>query len=789
MKFQFGLGIRSRLALGFTVIIILLAAMIGLVLVTLANYQQDLRVARQLDATALSARTLRSALEAEALSFTDLLLRPNPTTEGRYQLENNNLDRLFPELQQAQLTPSESAELSLILEQHQNLEQIYATDIQLAKAENPNRAQDIWVRQARPVLDILIARTNHFSSVVSDRANQSVISADNNVKENQNLIIIAVLVVIGFGVVVALTTIRGVSKLYANLKKTSWELEISHEALTEYNNDLEQKVVERTALLQKATDVAIEARAEAERANQSKSSFLANMSHELRTPLNAIIGYSEMLQEEATDNGQEEYVPDLQKIHVAGSHLLSLINDILDLSKIEVGKMELYLETFDIATLLNNVENTVRPLVQKKANLLEITYSPQIGSMKADLTKVRQALFNLLSNASKFTEHGRIVLEVTRQTKPELSEGEWLIFSVSDSGIGMNEEQMAKLFQAFSQADASTTRKYGGTGLGLAITKHFCLMMGGDISVTSELGVGTTFTISLPAEVKDPQVKPKVESVLESSQVVQVVGPLPALNQKADKILVIDDDPQVGNLLQQMLTKEGFDVSYANSGEEGLRLAKEIRPDAITLDVLMPGMDGWIVLSRLKAEPELADIPVIVLTMLNDYNMGYALGATEYLTKPIDRERLVTILKKFQPEQIASAPVLVVEDDKATRDILSRTLERDGWSVTEAANGRLGLQVVTQQCPGLILLDLEMPEMDGFEFLEKMRALPACREVPVIVVTAKDITPQERQRLNGYVEKILQKGAYSREALMLEVRDLLNTTLNTNKMPTPQPTQ
>jgi CheY-like chemotaxis protein len=200
-------------------------------------------------------------------------------------------------------------------------------------------------------------------------------------------------------------------------------------------------------------------------------------------------------------------------------------------------------------------------------------------------------------------------------------------------------------------------------------------------------------------------------------------------------------------------------------------------------------MDGWIVLSRLKAEPELADIPVIVLTMLNDYNMGYALGATEYLTKPIDRERLVTILKKFQPEQIAAAPVLVVEDDKATRDILSRTLERDGWSVTEAANGRLGLQVVTQQCPGLILLDLEMPEMDGFEFLEKMRALPSCREVPVIVVTAKDITPQERQRLNGYVEKILQKGAYSREALMLEVRDLLNTTLNTNKIPTPQPTQ
>jgi CheY-like chemotaxis protein len=348
----------------------------------------------------------------------------------------------------------------------------------------------------------------------------------------------------------------------------------------------------------------------------------------------------------------------------------------------------------------------------------------------------------------------------------------------------MTEEQMAKLFQAFTQADSSTTRKYGGTGLGLAITKHFCLMMGGDIAVTSEPGVGTTFTIRLPAEVKDPQAKTKIESVLESNQLAQIIGPLPTLNQKTDKILVIDDDPQVGNLLQQMLTKEGFDVSYADSGEEGLRLAKEIRPDAITLDVLMPGMDGWIVLSRLKAEPELADIPVIVLTMLNDYNMGYALGATEYLTKPIDRERLVTILKKFQPEQIAAAPVLVVEDDKATRDILSRTLERDGWNVTEAANGRLGLQVVTQQCPGLILLDLEMPEMDGFEFLEKMRALPACREVPVIVVTAKDITPQERQRLNGYVEKILQKGAYSREALMLEVRDLLNTTLNTNKVAT-----
>ncbi|MCG3163946.1 MAG: Sensor histidine kinase RcsC [Acidobacteria bacterium] len=490
-------------------------------------------------------------------------------------------------------------------------------------------------------------------------------------------------------------------------------------------------------------------------ANQAKSTFLANMSHELRTPLNAVIGYSEMLQEEAEDLGQAEFIPDLKKINAAGRHLLELINSVLDLSKIEAGKMELYLETFEVRNLIADVAAVIEPLIARNANRLEINCAPDVGAMRADLTKVRQVLFNLLSNASKFTESGTITLDAARR-------GDWLVFRVSDSGIGMTREQMDKLFQPFMQADASTTRQYGGTGLGLTITRKFCEMMGGSVNVESEPGRGTTFTIELPAQVGEAKTPGE-----------RVVAPLSEVSDSAPLILVIDDDPGVQELMTRFLNREGFRVASALDGQEGLRLARELRPAAITLDVMMPGMDGWAVLSALKADAATADLPVIMLTIVDEKNLGYALGAAEYLNKPIDRERLLSLLEKYRPE-VQTGSVLVVEDDAATRDVLRRLLEKEGWRVIEAENGRVGLECLAQQTPHLILLDLMMPEMDGFAFVEELQKGPLRGSIPIIVITAKDVTVEDRLRLNGYVEKILEKGAYSREELLREVRDLVS---------------
>ncbi len=406
--------------------------------------------------------------------------------------------------------------------------------------------------------------------------------------------------------------------------------------------DQNRQIQEQYRMIEQALQSALEANEAARAANQAKSAFLANMSHELRTPLNAILGYSEMLAEDAGAEGRADRLADLLKIQTAGRHLLGLINDVLDLSKIEAGKMKLYLETFDIAQVVEEAVGTVRPLVEQKGNHLEVRCPGDIGQLREDVTKVRQVLLNLLSNAAKFTEKGVVTLEVRRENGRE---GNWVFFRVQDTGIGMSPDQVGRLFKAFTQADAGTMRKYGGTGLGLAISRKLCRMMGGNIEVESEPGKGSVFTVRLPGEIENfdgEATSVRLPQSVERSFVESVELPL-----RRGVMLVVDDDPSVRDLMMRLCMKEGYRVLTAQSGQEALRLAREKRPDLITLDLIMPGMDGWAVLKELKSDPELAPTPVIILSIADEKERGLAMGASEYLVKPVDRDRLAGVLQTY----------------------------------------------------------------------------------------------------------------------------------------------
>ena len=523
----------------------------------------------------------------------------------------------------------------------------------------------------------------------------------------------------------------------ALLEEKSRALFEKNQELGALNARLEQLVEARTAELAQARDQAVEA-------SRTKSQFLANMSHELRTPLNAIIGYSELMLEEAADRGDEVSTPDLRRIHGAGKHLLALINDILDLSKIEAGQMTVHLERVALAPLLRTALDTVAPTAEKAGIALELDLDPRLGEVHTDAMRLGQVVLNLLSNAVKFTSKGSVTLSAR-------GDGDTVVLEVRDTGIGIAPDVLPQLFAAFRQADGTTARRYGGTGLGLAISRHFARMLGGDISAESTLGVGSVFRVRIATSGQSLRPRSRPASAAPGAIKTQV------------DVLVIDDDATARDLLARVLGGVGYSVRVASTAVEGLALARAQQPSLIVLDILMPQVDGWQVLALLRDDPTLADVPVLVASVVDGRAPCLALGAAAFVPKPLDRDRILSAARRLA---LPPALALVVDDDDDSRTILRRALADAGYRVAEANGGREALARMRSSPPDMVLLDLMMPDGDGFEVIEAMQASEALRAVPVAVVTACQVGEAERQRLAGHARRVFEKGRYSVEELV-----------------------
>jgi signal transduction histidine kinase/DNA-binding response OmpR family regulator len=499
------------------------------------------------------------------------------------------------------------------------------------------------------------------------------------------------------------------------------------------------------------------ARERAESATLSRDYFLAQISHELRTPLNHVLGFCQLLELTGLNEGQQR---DLQKIHRAGNHLQALIDDILDYQKIIMSQIPMQWEDFDAAPWVLEVVDSMAPKVAEKGNRLEVHCAADLGRIRSDKNRFRQILTNLLSNAAKFTSQGLITVTAAR----EWQDGQGcVVVRVADTGKGISPENQAKLFKPFGRLSDKRDNPEG-TGLGLAICKTLCEKMGGAMAVTSAPDKGSTFSFRLPADTAAEYSGPP--SPVPLALAGNKSAPTPAPGQPWT-VLVIDDDPQVGELMKRFLEKEGFAIKVAFNGAQALEMVKIVRPAVIVLDVLMPGIDGWGVLAALKNDLEVADIPVIILSIVEDQSRGFLLGANEYVTKPVDWERLGALLRKFRTP--AGGGVLVVDDDGPWRELCCRALEASGFSVIQAADGVSGLRRLAEQRPSLILLDLMLPEMDGFEFLETVRRNPEWQGVTIVVMTAKELQAEDRRRLNGRVQEILEKGRRSLDELLGDI--------------------
>ena len=527
--------------------------------------------------------------------------------------------------------------------------------------------------------------------------------------------------------------------------------------LATLNIELEDKVKARTEEIETANRELQNANIKIMEADRLKSEFLANMSHELRTPMNAIIGFTRLVRRKAADVLAERQLDNLEKVEISATQLLALINDILDLSKIEAGKMSLNVMSFDFVPLVDTCFSTVEPMVKKETVRLIKDIPEDLAEMQSDPDKLKQIIINLLSNALKFTDRGEVKLSARLETDS-------LSIIVSDTGVGIPDDALEYIFDEFRQVDGSSTRRHGGTGLGLSITKKLTKMLGGAIEASSVEGKGSTFTISLPFKVKDGELPH--QGVSEEDEDI-------TLNSTGDKkiLLAIDDDPNALILLKQNLEDENYYVIGALSADEGIQKAREINPYAITLDILMPKKDGWEVLNCLKADPATQDIPIIVISNIDNKGLGISLGAFDYIVKPFQKKAILSALNRIPV--IDAKNVLVVDDEASAVDLLTQILQEEGYHVKGVCNGKEALDVLETKPQDIILLDLLMPEMDGFEVIQKIKAHHDWCNIPIIVVTAKDLTDKEWNILNKSVDSIIQKSGLSEDHLMDEIQTLL----------------
>ena len=524
------------------------------------------------------------------------------------------------------------------------------------------------------------------------------------------------------------------------------------------------RVVER----KRAEIVLRRAKEEAEEASRAKSVFLANMSHELRTPLNAIIGFTRLVMRRSKDVLPAKQHENLEKILVSGEHLLSLINAVLDLSKIEAGRIEVRPVEFALEPLVDLCLRTVEPMLRSDRVRLTTDFDPDLPALVQDQEKVRQILTNLLGNAAKFTAGGSIAVHARRH------DGE-MVIEVSDTGIGIPEQARELIFEEFRQVDGGSTKQHGGTGLGLAISRRLARLLGGDITVESAVGTGSTFAVRLPLRYGVmPPVRPAPvigHGAAKAAAGGQTSEPAGA-SRNGRTVLVIDDDPNVIELLRENLAEVGYRVVGVHDGDEGIDKAREIKPDSIVLDIILPRKDGWQVLHELKADPATCDIPVVLLSVVDQKNLGYRLGAADYLVKPFERETLLTALSR------AARPcrrLLVADDDPNVVDMVRQLLEGEPCAVDAAADGREALKVIAERPPDAVFLDLLMPGLDGFSVLEELQADPGRRDIPVIILTAKTLTDEESALLKRRTLTVVEKRGLERDALLREVRRALTT--------------
>jgi signal transduction histidine kinase/DNA-binding response OmpR family regulator len=722
--------VQTKLLVAFLAIVVLLIALGAIGLYELSAVNQRTEELIKSERKIAAYRQVQHDTTSQLYSVSSALL---VSDERTLDSALRQLNQFGYDLERLQFVAKDEIKLlGKVREEYDRFIAVVTRVVELIRGGRVDEAREAQLKEARPLANRLERLTNELVNKAEADVVAGIEASGEAYRTSQTIVVAFVVGAIGLALILGRTISWSLIGPLREIDRRLNEIASGDftERVTVGNRD---ELGALAANVNRTSEQLGDLYRQLEMASEHKSAFLASMSHELRTPLNAIIGYSEMLYETAQDEGQDELLPDLAKIRDAGRHLLGLINDILDLSKIEAGKMDLYLEDVDLASLIEEVRSIVEPLAAGNANRLEIACPAALSTLHTDRTKLKQSLLNLLSNAGKFTHGGQIRLEVS-PADAEVS------FIVSDTGIGMTEEQLGRLFQAFSQADVSTTRQYGGTGLGLAITKHFCEMLGGRISVESAPGQGSNFTITLP----------------DRSQAAPAVA-RPEGAEHAPLVMIVDDDPNARDLLAATVRREGYRVIEATDGETALALAREWHPEIITLDVLMPRMDGWAVLTALKSDPELAETPIVIVTALEDRGIAVSLGAAEFLTKPVDRARLAATIRQHV---YGSGVVLVVDDEPESRQIARRHLDRLGWEVAEANDGESALSWLSHNPrPAMILLDLVMPGMNGFGFLEEAAKHAEWQHIPIVILTAMPLDAAERALLSGRAREVIAKGA------------------------------